>query len=519
MTPCFPAALYSTLLGRFVINDKDGGVVMPVVGRVSAVSWPLLVRVMLLMGALGACSTSPSPSKDRGETNQRDLEAGSNDSALDASPADLRASEQRPAVDGTVAEEGHSLDDSATAGDENAANDGHRLGDLGSGGEGAGDRGGNDQALADSHPDGTSVTDASGELGSDASLIAGCEPGALFALRTVSDGVEFAPSVDKMGDPLRWDLGDGTVVLTKSVSHIYYQVGPKTVCAFSPDGSEGLTRLQSENDALVGGVPLELGALKNLEVLSLANNQLSGEIPHELTQLGRLKELNLSSNQLNGRIPLELGALNWLNVLNLSNNQLDGRIPPELGSLFRLKTLRLSSNQLDGRIPPELRRLNWLLVLDLSNNRLNGTLPPELSSLYVVETLELSNNGLHGNIPASLSQLSELRQLRLSDNGLGIDPAVPPAKDPLGGYESGAFVGLWNIEMILLDGNALSAQAVDTIIADLYSAKGKFAAKPMLDIRGANNPQQLSADTCTKIAQLQSAPYGWEIRYNGSCPP
>ena len=68
----------------------------------------------------------------------------------------------------------------------------------------------------------------------------------------------------------------------------------------------------------------ELGALANLEVLSLSDNQLGGVIPSELGRLVNLEWLNLSENQLSGAIPPELGALANLAGVDLSDNQLHG---------------------------------------------------------------------------------------------------------------------------------------------------------------------------------------------------
>jgi Leucine-rich repeat (LRR) protein len=49
-------------------------------------------------------------------------------------------------------------------------------------------------------------------------------------------------------------------------------------------------------------IPIELGNLSNLEVLSLGWNQLSGEIPPQLGTLSNLEKLRLQFNQLSGAI-------------------------------------------------------------------------------------------------------------------------------------------------------------------------------------------------------------------------
>ena len=80
---------------------------------------------------------------------------------------------------------------------------------------------------------------------------------------------------------------------------------------------------------------------------------------------GRVTTLELGSNQLSGGIPPELGALTQLQVLNLRGNELSGGIPPELGSLIQLQRLSLKGNQLSGAIPKHLQQLSELTLLDI----------------------------------------------------------------------------------------------------------------------------------------------------------
>ncbi|MBW2731126.1 MAG: hypothetical protein JRH20_01965, partial [Deltaproteobacteria bacterium] len=133
----------------------------------------------------------------------------------------------------------------------------------------------------------------------------------LFSLQNHSTGIayRFTPSATKTGLPLRWELGDGTVVDSNTVSHVYSQTGTKTVHVLSADGPAGITQLHVSGDVLTESIPLELGQLTNLTRLSLDSNRLSGNIPPELGQLTSLTQLHLFSNSLSGSIPLELGQL------------------------------------------------------------------------------------------------------------------------------------------------------------------------------------------------------------------
>ena len=138
-----------------------------------------------------------------------------------------------------------------------------------------------------------------------------------------------------------------------------------------------------DNDAqignnLSGSLPIELGQLSNIQIISLPNNQLVGAIPYELGNLSQLRELNFNNNILAGNIPLELANLSNLTVLNLGNNVLSGAIPNVLEFLRNLQVLELGQNLLSGPIPPELGNLNNLNVFKLENNQLSGCFPLRL---------------------------------------------------------------------------------------------------------------------------------------------
>ena len=194
---------------------------------------------------------------------------------------------------------------------------------------------------------------------------------------------------------------------------------------------------------LTGGIPPELGELKNLRRLELSGNSLGGAIPTELGQSTQLLWLDLSDNSLTGGIPRELGALTQLTELHLSNNNLEGVIPPALGGLVRLVSLRLDNNKLTGPIPPEMGELKNLRRLELSGNSLGGAIPTELGQLTLLVWLDLSDNSLTGGIPRELGALTQLIELHFSNNNL--EGVIPPA---LG--------GLVLLESLRLDNNKLT---------------------------------------------------------------
>ncbi|KAH0897829.1 LOW QUALITY PROTEIN: hypothetical protein HID58_047397 [Brassica napus] len=85
--------------------------------------------------------------------------------------------------------------------------------------------------------------------------------------------------------------------------------------------------------------------------------------------------MDLSKNELSGEIPVELGALMELQALNLSHNKLSGVIPESFQGLKNVESLDLSSNWLQGRIPPQLAELSSLAVFNVSFNNLSGVIP------------------------------------------------------------------------------------------------------------------------------------------------
>ena len=72
------------------------------------------------------------------------------------------------------------------------------------------------------------------------------------------------------------------------------------------NASGRVSRLELQNNALTGEIPVELGSLTNLEQLRLNDNQLTGEIPNGLGLLQNLTLLHLSGNQLTGCVPAAL---------------------------------------------------------------------------------------------------------------------------------------------------------------------------------------------------------------------
>jgi Leucine-rich repeat (LRR) protein len=161
-----------------------------------------------------------------------------------------------------------------------------------------------------------------------------------------------------------------------------------------------LSELYLQENFLSGPIQEALGRCKNLGMLNLSHNSFNGSIPTEIFTLSSLSEgLDLSHNKLSGKIPLEIGGLINLGPLDISNNQLSGQIPSSIGDCVHLETLHMEGNLLDGKIPDSFNNLRGTIVLDLSQNNLSGEIPHFFDSFINLRLLNLSFNNLEGQVP------------------------------------------------------------------------------------------------------------------------
>ncbi|XVF82921.1 hypothetical protein PTKIN_Ptkin16aG0090100 [Pterospermum kingtungense] len=206
--------------------------------------------------------------------------------------------------------------------------------------------------------------------------------------------------------------------------------------------STSLQYLYLSNCKIKGSIPMEIGNLSNMIVLSLFSNELSGYIP---APIGRLKYLqglflynnmlegtlspevcglkgfyylSLGANGLNGPLPTCLGNLTFLRYLSLQSNKFHSTLPSTFWSLNNILAVDLSSNNLSSSLPLDIGNLKVLIYLNLSRNFLSGDIPPTIRSLHDLQILDLSSNRLRGPIPKSLGDLVSLTSLDLSNNNL-----------------------------------------------------------------------------------------------------
>ncbi|KAK2354996.1 receptor kinase protein Xa21 [Trifolium repens] len=183
-------------------------------------------------------------------------------------------------------------------------------------------------------------------------------------------------------------------------------------------GNISLANFQADSCGIVGNIPLEVGNMSNLQLLSLSMNDISGPIPGTFKGLQKLQGLFLSYNRLQGSFIEELCETKRLEELYLENNKLSGVLPTCLGNMTSLKNLDISSNSLNSRVPSSLWSLKDILEVNLSSNAFIGNLPPEIGNLRAIILLDLSRNQISGNIPATVSSLTTLQNLSLAHNKL-----------------------------------------------------------------------------------------------------
>jgi Leucine-rich repeat (LRR) protein len=177
-------------------------------------------------------------------------------------------------------------------------------------------------------------------------------------------------------------------------------------------------------------IPASLGDLTALRELNMASNRLTGRIPNTLISgasalagqsksaslqgTPELRTLDVSNNQLSG-LPVNIGQLRNLEILKIGNNLFGGAIPP-LRTLLNLRVLEAQNNTFGGPIPEELGLLRQLRIVSLANNRLQGLIPAALGGLDSLQILNVSNNLLTDSLPQRFQNLRNLQSLYIANN-------------------------------------------------------------------------------------------------------
>ena len=152
--------------------------------------------------------------------------------------------------------------------------------------------------------------------------------------------------------------------------------------------------------------------------IDLQNNNLIGTFPTEVTQLSTLKLLNIALNSIQGELPESIGNLINLEELVISKNELSGTVPASLNQLDSLKRLVLLSNNFTGMVP-DLSNLKLLEEIVIGSNDFSGPFPESLLELPNLKFISLTRMNLVGEVPSDIfEKLTILEQIKLCDNQL-----------------------------------------------------------------------------------------------------
>ncbi|KAB1226904.1 hypothetical protein CJ030_MR1G005820 [Morella rubra] len=202
-----------------------------------------------------------------------------------------------------------------------------------------------------------------------------------------------------------------------------------------------------------GQVLAEIEELLELEYLRLDSNKLYGTQPLRLSQSVRSSLIHLSAqdNALTGLIPVTIGAIPNLQVLSLSRNEFSGSVPTSMlchvvsaNYSFSHRIVQLGFNAFTGVVkPPNGKRVGMSEEMEYNyldskstkehhreqkpdgnnneGNRLSGSIPAFLGGLKTLKLFSLGRNLFSGSMPIEFGRLSELEMLNLSNNNLTVN--------------------------------------------------------------------------------------------------
>merc|ERR1711907_540069 len=147
-------------------------------------------------------------------------------------------------------------------------------------------------------------------------------------------------------------------------------------------------------------------------MLFLSTN-LTNTLPPTLRNCTKLKQLELRENKFT-ECPMEIGALRNLQILNLSKNALTSFPGEVAGGLENIQELFLYSNKIAPTLPPEMGVMTKLRILSLSNNKIS-TLPEEMGNMSQLEEVWIVNNSLT-MLPESIGGWTNVVEIILMKN-------------------------------------------------------------------------------------------------------
>ncbi|XP_057802565.1 receptor kinase-like protein Xa21 isoform X2 [Salvia miltiorrhiza] len=213
-------------------------------------------------------------------------------------------------------------------------------------------------------------------------------------------------------------------------------------------------------------VPMNLGSLHQLQMLSLEANQLTNNLSNpeqdflsSLAASKNLRFIQISFNPITGVLPKSLGSSNLsvsLETFKAFSCKILSPIPDEIGNLSSLLWLNLGYNHFTGAIPTMLGGLRSLRNLEIYGNRFHGSISTFLCNLNSLRLLNLAINNLSGLLPSCLGNLSLLREIYMSRNEFSFNIAS------ILWFDKGA-INVKNLIALDLSYNQLSGEIPSTI--------------------------------------------------------
>lgn len=171
-----------------------------------------------------------------------------------------------------------------------------------------------------------------------------------------------------------------------------------------------------DNNFEEGGIPENIGNLKNLNWLYLRGCQLTGEIPNSIFDLKELGTLDLAGNKISGDFPVGITSMRKLWKIELFGNQLTGVIPPEFAELNLLQEFDISANQMHGELPTVIGSMKNLTVFQCYMNHFSGELPPGFGDMQHLKGFSIYRNNFSGKFPESFAKFAPLVDIDISEN-------------------------------------------------------------------------------------------------------
>ena len=211
-------------------------------------------------------------------------------------------------------------------------------------------------------------------------------------------------------------VGEWTGVVVEDYRVTEIALGNNNLTGELPDqffDLTNLTRIQFQENNLVGMISPLIEQFQNLEWLYLYGNQLSGDIPSIFANLTQLENLSLHQNDLSGEIGPMLTNMMNLKQIEIFDNNFSGLILEYLSNKTSMEIISLGYNNFSGSIPTQTENWSNLTHFDIPNNNFNGILPENIYDLTNLTHLVIWGNSIIGTISDKIGNLINLQNFEI----------------------------------------------------------------------------------------------------------